>query len=221
MTRVRNRGSEFGIRDWGMGLPIDDGRLLRANCWLMIAPRDENAVLMQMMQASSLCQLWRLTKVLFRARTDGLTLRDVKNEDRSGYMYDNKDEHDKMSIEQHAFYTQMHQFRDNRQQSSRLLGRKYMDCKINKGEVELAFRGVKGRKSGRWHGSPAREQSWPGWLCRKGPGGTSFTSAPLPHSRNLPTVGCQLSAISRPPSAYNPVMPVPASWGAIYAARSW
>ena len=35
-------------------------------------------------------------------------IRDVKNEDRSGYVYENKEDGDKMSVEKHAIYTKMH-----------------------------------------------------------------------------------------------------------------
>jgi len=39
---------------------------------------------------SSLRQLWRLTNVLFKVRNGALTRRDVKNEDRPDYVYENK-----------------------------------------------------------------------------------------------------------------------------------
>ena len=41
--------------------------------------------------------LWRLMKMLFKVRNGGLTLRDVKNEDRTGYVHENKGDDDKMS----------------------------------------------------------------------------------------------------------------------------
>jgi len=65
----------------------------------LTAPRDEKSLLMQRMEDSSLRQLWRLTNMLFRVRSGALTLRDVKNEDRSGYVYENKGESDIMSCE--------------------------------------------------------------------------------------------------------------------------
>ena len=83
----------------------------------LIAPRDENALLLQRMEDSSLRKLWRLTNMLFRVRNGGLTLRDVKNEDRPGYVHENKDDDDKMSGEKHGSYTKMHPLRDNRHQS--------------------------------------------------------------------------------------------------------
>ena len=69
----------------------------------LIAPRDENALLMQRMEDSSLRKLWRLTNMLFRVRNGGLTLRDVKNEDRPGYVHENTGDDDKMSSEKHEF----------------------------------------------------------------------------------------------------------------------
>jgi hypothetical protein len=60
-------------------------------------------------------------------------LRDVKNEDRSGYVYENKGDDDKMSGEKTGFYRKMHLFHDNRQQSVGLIGRKCADYTINRG----------------------------------------------------------------------------------------
>ena len=68
------------------------------------APQDEKSVFMQRMEDSSLRQLWRLTNMLFRVRTGGLNHRDVKNEDRSGHVHENKGDDDKMSSEKHAIY---------------------------------------------------------------------------------------------------------------------
>ena len=42
--------------------------------------------------------------MLFKVRNGGLTLRDVKNEDRTGYVYENTGDDDKMSCEKHGFY---------------------------------------------------------------------------------------------------------------------
>jgi hypothetical protein len=42
--------------------------------------------------------------VLFQGRSPGLTPKDVKNEDRPGYLDENKGEDDKMSSEKHAIY---------------------------------------------------------------------------------------------------------------------
>jgi hypothetical protein len=50
-----------------------------------------------------------------QAQNRGLTLRDVKNEDRPGYVHENTGDSDKLSCEKHGFYTKIHQLRDNRQ----------------------------------------------------------------------------------------------------------
>ncbi|MGA3167433.1 MAG: hypothetical protein ABSF14_15120, partial [Terriglobia bacterium] len=58
---------------------------------------------MQRMEDSSLRQLWRLTNVLFKVRNGALTRRDVKNEDRPDYVYENKWTSDTMPENQHDF----------------------------------------------------------------------------------------------------------------------
>jgi hypothetical protein len=72
------------------------------NLAALTAPRDEKSLLMQRMEDSSLRQLWRLTNMLFRVRNGALTLRDVKNGDRSGYVHEKTGEGDKMSSEKHG-----------------------------------------------------------------------------------------------------------------------
>jgi len=62
-----------------------------------MAPNDENALLMQRMEDSSLRQLWRLTNTLVKVRNGALTQRDVKNEDRPGDVYENKGASDRMA----------------------------------------------------------------------------------------------------------------------------
>ena len=64
-----------------------------------MAHLDEKAVLMQRMEDSSLRPLWRLTNVFFRVRNGALTLKDVKNEGWTDYVYENTGGNDKMSIE--------------------------------------------------------------------------------------------------------------------------
>jgi hypothetical protein len=54
-------------------------------------------------------------------RKGAVTPRDVKNEDRPGYVYENTENDDKMSIYKPGSYTKMHPLRDNRQQSVGLL----------------------------------------------------------------------------------------------------
>ena len=41
--------------------------------------------------------LWRLPNTLTKARSGALIYRDVKNEDRTGYVHENKGDDDKMS----------------------------------------------------------------------------------------------------------------------------
>ena len=54
--------------------------------------------------------------MLFRVRNGTLTLRDVKNEDRPGYVYENTVKDDKMSGEKTGFYTKMHTLREDQQE---------------------------------------------------------------------------------------------------------
>ena len=54
-----------------------------------------------------------LTQRLIKAQNGALTLRDVKNEDRPGYVPENKGDGDKMSSEKHGFYTRMHELDAN------------------------------------------------------------------------------------------------------------
>ncbi len=69
-----------------------------------IAPQDEKALLMQRMEDSSLRQLWRLTNVLFKVRNGALAhKKDVKNEDRTDYVHENKGDDDTMSGEEDGF----------------------------------------------------------------------------------------------------------------------
>jgi hypothetical protein len=67
------------------------------NLAALMAPQDQNALLMQRMEDSSLRQLWRLTNVLFRVRNGALAPRDVKNEGTSGDVYENKGTSDTMT----------------------------------------------------------------------------------------------------------------------------
>ena len=67
------------------------------NLAALTAPRDEQSLLMQRQEDSSLRQLWRLTNMLFRVRNGGLTLRDVRNEATSGDVHENTGDDDKMS----------------------------------------------------------------------------------------------------------------------------
>jgi hypothetical protein len=74
------------------------------NLAALTAPRDDQALLMQRLEDSSLRQLWRLTNMLLRVRNGAVTLRDVKNETTSGDVHENKGDGDKMSGEIHAVF---------------------------------------------------------------------------------------------------------------------
>jgi hypothetical protein len=52
---------------------------------------------------------WALSTALIGAQTH----KDVKNEDRTGYVYENKWHDDKMSSEKHGFYTKMRELHAN------------------------------------------------------------------------------------------------------------
>jgi hypothetical protein len=69
------------------------------NLAALAAPTEDNHVLLQRMEDSNLRRLWRLTNLFIRARQGGLTRKDVKNEDRSHDVYENKGQDDKMSHE--------------------------------------------------------------------------------------------------------------------------
>jgi hypothetical protein len=69
----------------------------------LLAPQDERALLMQRMEDSNLRQLWRLTNVMFKVRNGALTRRDVKNEGRTDYVYENTVADDKLSGEITSF----------------------------------------------------------------------------------------------------------------------
>ena len=68
-----------------------------------MASTDENAMFLQRMKDSRLRQLWRLTHTLIKVRNRALTHKDVKNEDRPDYVYENKGESDTMPENQHDF----------------------------------------------------------------------------------------------------------------------
>jgi len=69
------------------------------NLAALMAPQDPNSLLLQRMEDAHLRRLWRLTNTLIKVRQGGLTPRDVKNEDRSGNVYENKGSDDKMPDE--------------------------------------------------------------------------------------------------------------------------
>ena len=77
--------------------------------------------------------LWQLKKMLFKVRNGALSQRDVKNGDRSGYMYENTGNDDKMSGYKTGFYTKMHPLREDRQQLVGLIGPKMHKSRDNSG----------------------------------------------------------------------------------------
>jgi hypothetical protein len=52
---------------------------------------------------SSLRPWWRLANTLTAVRNGALTLKDVKNEDRSDYVHENTGDADTMSSDEHGF----------------------------------------------------------------------------------------------------------------------
>ena len=62
-----------------------------------MASNGENAIFMEIIEDSSVRQLWRLTNVLIKVRSGALTQRDVKSEGRPGYVYENKGHDDKIA----------------------------------------------------------------------------------------------------------------------------
>jgi hypothetical protein len=67
------------------------------NLAALMAPDGSNALLLQKMEDSHLRRLWRLTNTLMKIRQGGLAPKDVKNEDRSGNVYENKGTDDILS----------------------------------------------------------------------------------------------------------------------------
>jgi hypothetical protein len=82
--------------------------------------------------------LYRVTNECFRGRKGGLTHKDVKNEGRSDYMYENKARATKCHDRNAAFYTKMHPLHGNRQQSSGPFGRLCTSCATIRGEMTPA-----------------------------------------------------------------------------------
>jgi hypothetical protein len=62
-----------------------------------MAPNNEDATFLQGMKNSRLRPLWRLTHTLIKVRNGALTHKDVKNEDRPDYVYENKGVNDTMT----------------------------------------------------------------------------------------------------------------------------
>ena len=71
---------------------------------------------------------------LSTALDGALSHKNIKSEDRSGYMHENTGKLTKYHAINAAFYTKMHQLHDNRQQSVGLIGRKRTGHAENRGE---------------------------------------------------------------------------------------
>ena len=83
------------------------------NLAALMAPRDENALLMQRMEDSSLRQLWRLTNMLFKVRNGGLTLEMLKMKIDPAMCMKTQATTTKCPAINAAFYRKMHQLRNN------------------------------------------------------------------------------------------------------------
>ena len=70
-----------------------------------MAPDGQQSELAQKMEDLSLRRLWRLTNALAKV-TQGALDRDVKNEGRSGYVYENKSDTDTKSDENWNIYVE-------------------------------------------------------------------------------------------------------------------
>jgi hypothetical protein len=77
--------------------PIQKPEMTEKSLAARMAPNDENAMFLLIMEDSRLRPLWRLTSTLINVRNGALTHRDVKNEGTSGDVYENKGEDDTMS----------------------------------------------------------------------------------------------------------------------------
>lgn len=84
-------------------------------------------------------QWWWLANVLFTVRNRTRTRRNVKNEGTSADLHENNGNDDKMSNEKQASYMKMHPFRDSRQQSSGIIGRKCNNGTIFGAKCHLPF----------------------------------------------------------------------------------
>ena len=80
--------------------------------------------------------------MLSSVRRGALTLRDVKNEDRTDYVYENTENDDKMSRERNGFLRKIHQMSLKETKSVGLFGRKsthYARLAENRMELMIAI----------------------------------------------------------------------------------
>ena len=80
------------------------------------------------------------------SRNGALTLRDVKNEDRTGNVYENTGDDDKMSGEKTGFYTKMHPLREDQQESVGFLGRECISYTIRQDGRRQTVDGKRGKQ---------------------------------------------------------------------------
>jgi hypothetical protein len=78
-----------------------------------MAPNNEDATFLQRMKDPRLRPLWQLTHTLIKVRNGALTHKDVKNEDRPDYVYENKGTSDKMDDNRADFVTEIDRLRGN------------------------------------------------------------------------------------------------------------
>jgi hypothetical protein len=83
-----------------------------------------------------------------RVRNGALTHRDVKNEDRTGYVYENTGDDDKLSGQRTGFYTKMHSWREDQQESVGFLGRECISYTIRQDGRRQTVDGKRGETVG-------------------------------------------------------------------------
>jgi hypothetical protein len=84
--------------------------------------------------------------VFFKVQNGALTQRDVKNEDRTDYVYENTWNNDKMSGQKTGFYTKMHQLREVQRESVGLTGRKCKGYSIKRDDRRQTVDGKRGKQ---------------------------------------------------------------------------
>ena len=94
-----------------------------------------------------------------------MTQRDVKNEDRPGYVYENTLNDDKMSGQRTGFYTKMHQLREDQREPVGLIGRKCKGYSIKRDGRRQTVDGKRGKQwvpvtSGKHENAGCQEMDW-------------------------------------------------------------
>jgi hypothetical protein len=91
---------------------------------------------------------WPHTNMLAKVRTGVLTPRDVKNEDRTDYVHENKGKMTKCTPLKPAFYTKIPPLCDCRPHRGGLLGRNSTDCVAIRGQIMSMFGSCPRRSEG-------------------------------------------------------------------------